>query len=172
LLLVALVFGVMLGWFVFRDGGTTADGQGEATTESPSGSGVVGDPNSSIWLWDGGTALIELVRGEPSGRRLDVPQLRGMGDVRDAEAGFEYLWVAISNNAVLRIDLAGILPAEVVELPKEPAGIAITQRRVIVTAGAGVQAFVITPDSLELSVIDLADGVVRGDGEAGLHIEA
>jgi hypothetical protein len=158
LLLAAVAFGIGLGWLLFDDSESPSR-SANVETVSPTPSIATTASPGRIWVWDGSTGLLELDRGEPTGRALEVEELRGSGGVRDIQEGFDFLWVALGRGAMLRIDPDGTTPVEELRLPSKPAGVAIAQRRVVVSADNGGVIYLIDPETLELSAVQLTDQV-------------
>lgn len=158
LLVIGLGLGAMLGSWLFGDAGS---GTSEQPSVAPSASATVSrDDDRSTWAWDGGTGLVELIDGEPIGRTLQVPELRGHGPVRDVEAGFDALWISVAEGALIRVDPAQPGQVEVIKLDGEPAGVSIGRRLVVVSSSTGDTVYLVLPrPPYRASTVRLSDEV-------------
>ena len=159
---IGFTLGALLGWSLFGESGSQAgDGGGGVASVTPP-TFATGN-NRTTWTWGGGIELVELLRGDPTGRRIDVPELRGRGPVRDVEAGFGAVWIAVEEDALIRVEnptkeVDVIEEVDVIDLGDEPDGISIGHRQVFVLSASGNLLHVVAPEPpFELSTVELDD---------------
>jgi Protein phosphatase 2C len=158
---IGFTLGTLLGWLMLGESGSRAgDEGGVASVTSP----TFATGNRTTWTWGGGIELVELLRGDPTGRRIDVPELRGRGPVRDVEAGFGAVWIAVEEDALIRVD-DPTNEVDVIELGDEPAGISIGHRQVFVFSASGNVLHIVTPEPpFEMSTMELDDPLAGRGG--------
>jgi hypothetical protein len=148
-----LLFGIMIGAVV---SGVLNQHVPGFERQSPTSTRSVnpGIPRAGVWVWTGGSQVVEFLNGRLTSRSIEVAKGR---IVTDAEEGFGWVWVTLADGSLLRADPGRVRSTANIALPRLPAGLAIGERSVFVSSRDGTHLFIINPDTMRIRVVRFSE---------------